>query len=99
MRVLHLASFNRWTGATAPALAETEALQEAGIEAMFGFVGNHKLEERLRDTPFAHPMIEKSQNPASMFRSMQAITRFAQERGVEILHAHLTYDHVLAAMV
>src|SRR5687768_5636769 len=44
-------------------------------------------------------MIEKSQNPASMFRSMQAITRFAQLRGVEILHAHLTYDHVLAAMV
>lgn len=99
MRVLHLASFNRWTGATAPALAEAEALQEAGVEALFGFVGNHKLEERLRDTAFAHPIIEQSQNPASMFRSMQAITRFAQERGVEILHAHLTYDHVLATMV
>jgi len=35
MKVLHLASGNRWTGAAAPAFAETEALRQAGVDAHY----------------------------------------------------------------
>ena len=50
MKVLHLASANRWTGAPAPAFAETEALREAGIDAHYAYVGGYKLAYRSGQT-------------------------------------------------
>lgn len=96
MKVLHLASSNRWTGAAAPALAETEALLRHGVEAFFGFVGGYRLEDRLRRNSFAFPLIEKKQNPLSLGRSVRALETLIRERGIDIVHAHLTYDHFLA---
>ena len=60
MKVLHLASANRWTGAAAPAFAETAALrEEAGIDAHYAYVGGYKLEAKLTRVDFAHPIIER----------------------------------------
>lgn len=95
-RVLHLAAGNRWTGAAAPAFAEVEALRAAGIEAHYAYVGGYKLEAKISGHAFAHPAIEKAQNPASFRRSVSAIRRLVHEHGINILHAHLTYDHWLA---
>ena len=85
MKVLHLASANRWTGAAAPAFAETEALRAAGVDAHYAYVGGYKLEAKLARVDFAHPM-----------RSIEAIERLIDHHGFDILHAHLTYDHWLA---
>jgi len=41
VKILHLASANRWTGAAAPAFAEVEALRAAGVEAHYGYVGGY----------------------------------------------------------
>lgn len=95
-RVLHLASSNRWTGAAAPAYAEVEALREAGLEASYAYVGGYRLEEKLSGSPFAFPLIEKKQDPMSMRRSIHALREFIRENGIDIVHAHLTYDHWLA---
>src|SRR5204863_3682509 len=75
MKVLHLASANRWTGAAAPAFAEAEALRAAGIDAHFAYVGGYKLEAKLAHVDFAHPVIARHQNPASFLRSVDAIER------------------------
>jgi len=96
MAVLHLAAGNRWTGAAAPAFAEVEALRGAGIDAHYVYVGGYKLEQKIGHLDFAHPLIEKAQNPLSFRRTVRALRQFVKEHGIELVHAHLTYDHWLA---
>ena len=96
MKVLHLASANRWTGAAAPAFAETEALRAAGVDAHYAYVGGYKLEAKLAHVDFAHPIIARHQNPASFLRSVEAIERLIRHHRFDFVHAHLTYDHWLA---
>jgi glycosyltransferase involved in cell wall biosynthesis len=99
LKILHLAAGNRWTGAAAPAFAEVEALRAAGIEAHYAYVGGYKLQAKLADVNFAHPLIEKAQNPVSFVRTARAIERFIAAHEIDTLHAHLTYDHWLARFI
>jgi glycosyltransferase involved in cell wall biosynthesis len=96
MRILHLAAGNRWTGAAAPAFAEVEALRAAGVDAHYAYVGGYKLQEKIGHHDFAHPVIEKAQNPISFRRTIGALDRLLERHGFDIIHAHLTYDHWLA---
>jgi glycosyltransferase involved in cell wall biosynthesis len=96
MKVLHLAAGNRWTGAAAPAFAETEALRDAGVDAHYAYVGGYKLQQKLAHHDFAHPIIARAQNPFSFARTVNAIARLIDHHRFEIVHAHLTYDHWLA---
>lgn len=96
MRVLHLAAGNRWTGAASPAFAEVEALRAAGIEAHYAYVGGYKLEEKIGRLDFAHAAIEKAQNPAAFIRTVSALRRLIRAHQIDLVHAHLTYDHWLA---
>jgi glycosyltransferase involved in cell wall biosynthesis len=96
MRILHLAAGNRWTGAAAPAFAEVEALRAAGVDAHYAYVGGYKLQAKLRHHDFAHPIIEKAQNPLSFGRTLAALDRMIERHGFDVIHAHLTYDHWLA---
>ncbi len=99
MKILHLAAGNRWTGAAAPAFAEVEALREAGIDAHYAYVGGYKLQAKLAHHDFAHPIIEKAQNPLSFARTLRAIDRLVTRHGFDFIHAHLTWDHWLARFV
>lgn len=99
MRILHLASSNRWTGAAAPALAEAEALRAAGVEAHYAYIGGYKLEDRLRDDRHAHPVIEKKQHPIAIARTLGALDRLVAAHRFDLIHAHLTYDHWLARLL
>lgn len=99
MRILHLASGNRWTGAAAPAFAEVEALREAGHDAHYAYVGGYKLEKKIGHHDFAHPAIQKSQNPLAFARSVAQVEQLVRSHGFEVLHAHLTYDHWIARTV
>ena len=96
MKVLHLAAGNRWTGAAAPAFAEVEALRAAGVDAHYAYVGGYKLQAKLAHHDFAHPLIEKAQNPFSFTRTLEKLDQMIEQHGFDILHAHLTYDHWLA---
>jgi len=99
MRVLHLAAGNRWTGAAAPAFAEVAALREAGVDAHYAYVGGYKLEQKLARVDFAHPTIAKAQNPVSFVRTAAALEHLIDHHGFDVVHAHLTYDHVLARFI
>ncbi len=98
VNIAHLVSADRWTGAAAPALAEVEALRDQGTEAHYIFVGGNNLETRLAGYSWAHPVIEKPQNPVSFFRSRGRIREIVEKLKIDLLHAHLSYDHLLAAM-
>src|SRR3954452_20970325 len=91
MKVLHLAAGNRWTGAAAPAFAEVEALREAGVDAHYAYVGGYKLQAKLAHHDFAHPLIEKAQNPFSFSRTVAKLEHMVEQHGFDIIHAHLTY--------
>ena len=99
MNVLHLAAGNRWTGAAAPAFAEVEALRAAGVDAHYAYVGGYKLQAKIGHHDFAHPLIEKAQNPFSFLRTADALRRIVRRHGFDIIHAHLTYDHALARFI
>jgi glycosyltransferase involved in cell wall biosynthesis len=99
MRILHLAAGNRWTGAAAPAFAEVAALREAGVDAHYAYVGGYKLEQKLARIDFAHPLIAKAQNPVSFMRTAAALERLIDHHRFDVVHAHLTYDHVLARFI
>src|SRR5437764_3904722 len=99
MRILHLAAGNRWTGAAAPAFAEAAALREAGVDAHYAYVGGYKLEQKLARVDFAHAAIAKAQNPVSFFRTTAALEHLIDHHGFDVVHAHLTYDHVLARFI
>jgi glycosyltransferase involved in cell wall biosynthesis len=96
LRILHLAAGNRWTGAAAPAFAEVEALRAAGFDAHYAYVGAYKLEKKIGHHDFAHPLIEKSQNPAAFARSVDSLAALGN---FDFIHAHLTYDHLLARFI
>ncbi len=98
MRILHLAAGNRWTGAAAPAFAEVVALRDAGHDAHYAYVGGYKLQAKIGHFDFAHPLIEKAQNPLSFARTVSALGRLIRHHGFEVVHAHLTYDHWLARL-
>lgn len=98
MRILHLAAGNRWTGAAAPAFAEVEALRAAGHDAHYAYVGGYKLQAKIGHHDFAHPIIEKAQNPVSFTRSVRAVEALLHQHAFDVLHAHLTYDHWLARL-
>lgn len=99
LNVLHLAAGNRWTGAAAPAFAEVVALRQAGVDAHYAYVGGYKLQTKLSHVDYAHPIIAKAQNPVSFVRTAAAIERLIDHHHIDVVHAHLTYDHVLARML
>ena len=99
MKILHLASGNRWTGAAAPAFAEVAALREAGVDAHYAYVGGYKLQAKLAHVDFAHPIIAKAQNPVSFLRTASSIAQLVEHHGFDIVHAHLTYDHAIARWI
>ena len=74
-------------------------MRAVGIDAHYAYVGGYKLEAKLRHHDFAHPVIEKAQNPLSFRRTREAIDRLVRQHGFDIVHAHLTYDHLLAGFV
>ncbi|MBI2214743.1 MAG: glycosyltransferase family 4 protein [Acidobacteria bacterium] len=96
MRVLHLASADRWTGAAAPAYFEVAALRAAGIDAIYGFVRGYTLQQRIASIDWAFPLIARRQDPLTFLRTGRAIRRLLRERNIDVVHAHLTHDHSIA---
>jgi glycosyltransferase involved in cell wall biosynthesis len=97
-RVLHLVSFDRWSGAVGPAYMDVEALRSAGHEAFFAYMGGYKLEEKLGGHAHAWPILERGHGPIPTWRSVRAIREVINSHHVELLHAHLSWDHQLAWM-
>lgn len=96
MRVLHLASADRWTGAAAPAFFEAAALRAAGIDTLYGFVRGYTLQQRISNVEWALPLIARRQDPFTFIRTGSAIRSLLRERQIDVVHSHLTHDHAIA---
>lgn len=97
-KILHLASFDRWTGAAAPAFSEVDALRRAGVAAHYAFVGGYTLERKLADLEFAHPLLVARQDPVSTLRVVKRVRALIVDRAITVVHAHQTHDHWIARL-
>lgn len=100
MRILHLASSHRWTGAAEPAADLAVAQRELGHETDFACIGGHSFHRRLvkRGIPLVDGFdfrrgihLLKFPADASRLRSLVASEKY------DVVHCHLTHDHWLAA--
>lgn len=99
MRVLHLLASHRWTGAAEPAvqLAQTQAASDFTVRIAFAGGGGIEREvaDRGLDGTTAIPF-DRGLNPLRRIGDLQALRGIIAEFKPDVLHCHLTHDHLLA---
>ena len=98
MRILHVVAGEKWTGVAAVACDWTRALRDAGVEAQFAFVGGHNLEKRLLPAGWARPLLSRTHGPWGIPRDARALRETILRERFDVVHAHRTHDHALAAL-
>jgi glycosyltransferase involved in cell wall biosynthesis len=106
MRCLHLLSDWKWTGPAEPVVSLCESLTTLGIDVSLAFrkapadfrERTVEKEARKRGFPCNEAFrLNRYFSPRDWLFDFRAIYRYAADRKIDILHAHLTHDHVLAA--
>lgn len=69
----------------------------AGVDAHYAFVGGDNLERRLQGVEWAHPILERH-TALSVPRSIRSLRALIRRLGIDIIHSHLSHDHILALM-
>jgi glycosyltransferase involved in cell wall biosynthesis len=98
MRILQLVAGEKWTGPAAVVFDQTAALIAAGVEAQFAFVAGSLLGERLLPLGWARPLITHPRTPGNFLRDARRLRETVLREKFDILHAHTTHDHALAAL-
>jgi len=98
VRILHVVAGEKWTGVAAVACDWTRALREAGVEAQFAFVGGHNLGTRLGPAGWARPLLSRAHGPGGIPRDARTLRETVLRERFDVVHAHLTHDHALAAI-
>jgi hypothetical protein len=106
MRCLHLLSDWKWTGPAEPVVSLCESLKTLGIDVSLAFrkapadfrERTVEKEVRKRGLPCYEAFrLNRYFSPRDWLFDFRAIYRYAADRKIDILHAHLTHDHALAA--
>ncbi len=97
MRVLQLVDGDRWTGPAAVVYDQTAALLAAGVEAQFAFLGGSLLSARLEDVGWARPILRRPIGPLDYGRQIRFLRETLRREKFDLVHAHRSYDHTLAA--
>lgn len=101
LRVLHLVANRWWTGSAEPALDLARALRARGHEVAFACIRGDALEAKARALglpPVEGLVLERTTRPWALVRDVRALRRLIRACGVELVHAHLSHDHWLAAL-
>jgi len=101
LRILHVVSNRWWTGSAEPALDLARALRRRDHEVAFACIRGDALEAKARALglpPVEGPTLEPTARPWALLRDVRALRRAVRDRGVELVHAHLSHDHWLAAL-
>jgi glycosyltransferase involved in cell wall biosynthesis len=99
LRLLHVVANRWWTGSAEPALDLARALRARGHAVRFACIPGDALEARARAAglpPVAGLSLERTSRPWVLARDLRVLRRLA--RGVDVIHAHLSHDHWLAAL-
>jgi glycosyltransferase involved in cell wall biosynthesis len=101
MKVLHLVSRFRWTGCAEPAVNLCRHLRMAGADSRLCCVPGGSLESRARELgaemAFAAPL-GRDYAPWGILGAARSLARYVETEGIDLLHAHTSHDHWLAAL-
>ena len=106
LRLLHLLSDWKWTGPAAPVVSLCESLDALGVDVVLAFRKApadfrertvEKEAARLHLSCWDGFKLNRYFSPRDWRHDIRAIYRFAADRKVDIIHAHLTHDHASAA--
>lgn len=97
MRILHVVASEKWTGAAAVVWDWTQALESAGVEAQFAFVADSLLARRLLPAGAARPLLSRAHGPFGLLSDRRRLRETVLRERFDIVHAHLSHDHYLAA--
>jgi glycosyltransferase involved in cell wall biosynthesis len=97
VRILHLVAGEKWTGIAAVVYDWTRALVDAGLEAQIAFVGNSPLERRIGGPGWVRPLLTRPHGVLGTLRDLPALRRTLLREAFDVVHAHSSHDHALAA--
>jgi L-malate glycosyltransferase len=101
LRILHVVANRWWTGSADPALDVARALQERGHAVWFACVRGDVLEAHVRASGVSlveELSLERTARPSWLAAQIGTLRRVVQEREIDVVHAHQTHDHWLAAL-
>jgi glycosyltransferase involved in cell wall biosynthesis len=107
MRVLHLFSDWKWTGPAEPVVSLCDALSKRGLDVTLAYrktpleFSERTVEKEVesRDVP-GHDGFKLNRyfSTRDWLFDLKEIRRYVGERGVDIVHTHLSHDHATAAI-
>jgi glycosyltransferase involved in cell wall biosynthesis len=106
MRVLHLYSDYRWTGPAEPVVNQVLALRSRGVDVLFACRAD-PLKRPRQITTMAGPRgvepittfhLNRYGNPLHQLHDYRRLPRFLDEQQIDILHTHLSHDHILGGL-
>jgi glycosyltransferase involved in cell wall biosynthesis len=101
LALLHVIANRWWTGSADPALALALGLRARGHDVAFACIPGDALEARARAAglpPVPGIRFERTARPWALARDVGALRRLVRVRRIDVVHAHLTHDHWLAAL-
>jgi glycosyltransferase involved in cell wall biosynthesis len=101
LRILHLASSERWTGVAEPAAGLAARQIDHGHQVAFACIGGSSFERRLAD--HGVPLVagfhfDRRLNPAHVREDIRRLRHYVEQNQPHILHCHLPHDHWLTAL-
>jgi glycosyltransferase involved in cell wall biosynthesis len=95
---LNLVAGEKWTGPAAVVFDQTAALVAAGVEAQYAMVAGSLLADRLLPLGWARPLITHPRTPGNFLRDARRLRETILREKFDVLHAHTTHDHAVAAL-
>jgi len=100
LRILHLASSERWTGVAEPVVSLAVQQQKMGHRVWVGCAPGRSFERKARARGLEvldgiH--LNRRLNPLDLLSDQRFVPRFCSENEVDIVHCHLLHDHWLSA--
>jgi glycosyltransferase involved in cell wall biosynthesis len=106
MRVLHLYSDYRWTGPAEPVVNLVLALRGRGVDVQYACRADPLNRPRQITTmagprgvePITRFHLNRYGNPLHQLHDWRSLPRFLDEQQIDILHTHLSHDHILGGL-
>lgn len=101
LRLLHVVANRWWTGSADPALDLAVALRARGHDVAFACIRGDALEAKARAAglaPVDGISLERTVLPWVLMADVRRLRQLMRERGIEVVHAHQSHDHWLAAL-
>lgn len=105
MKVLHIISDWKWTGASEPTVSSCEALLGEGLEIKLAFrkppisFNERTIESEVKRRKIPHTIelkLNKSFAIRDWIKDLRTLSDLIKREGFEIVHSHLSHDHYIA---